>query len=210
MEGLWMKRRPFPPRLLIVRMVSILAFSAPLVAEVARSVYSFFPSLSTSSVTVTIFSSSHRSSWRCFIFFSITKSVLVAIVPPIAKVAWSVSSSLLSLGAASVLTAIISLTVGIVGNDPTILLLETSTSSSINVLHQDKEKGFAIDEWEKMVPKRTLEIEGADIDSGRVQSVEWLLLKKLQNQSQLFSVWCRTLLLIRLTGLNVSILGLSR
>ncbi|KAL2526882.1 hypothetical protein Adt_11936 [Abeliophyllum distichum] len=192
-------------------MVSILAFSAPLVAKVARSVYSFFPSLSTASVTAAIFSSSHRSGWRCFIFFSITKYGICSgsYCSSIAKVAGSVSSSLLSLGAASVLTAIISLMVGAIGDDPTVLLLETSTSSSVNVLHEDKEKGVAIDEWEKMAPKRTLKIEGADMDSRRVKSVEWLLLKKLQNQSQLFSVWCRTLLLICLTGLNVSILGPS-
>ncbi|KAL2529333.1 hypothetical protein Fot_21934 [Forsythia ovata] len=81
---------------------------------------------------------------------------------------WGVSSFLPTLSAACILVAIVPLMVGVVGGDSA-SLLEASMKLSEDVLHQDKGKEVVIDEWEKVVLKKTLEDEGDAVDSGRAK-----------------------------------------
>ncbi|KAL2538812.1 hypothetical protein Fot_20203 [Forsythia ovata] len=101
-------------------------------------------------------------------------------VAPVMGVVDGFSSLLPTSSTAPVLSAI-DLPVMEVGDDSSSLPLGTSMSPSIDVQHQDKEKGVVVNEREKMASERALKDEGSVVDSGRVK---WSRTVPLQGTSE--------------------------
>ncbi|KAL2474422.1 hypothetical protein Adt_35158 [Abeliophyllum distichum] len=96
-----------------------------------------------------------------------TVPILASIALLVVEVVRGVLSSLPTSSAAPVMVAIILPMTGTVRDDSFSLPLETSISLSVDVQHQDKGKGVAIDEGKKIVPKRASKDEGVVVDSER-------------------------------------------
>ncbi|KAL2494030.1 hypothetical protein Fot_37787 [Forsythia ovata] len=80
---------------------------------------------------------------------------------------WGVLSSLPKPGTASVPMATVPSMTGVVGGDSSSIPFEAPVRPSEDVDHQGKGKWVAIDEWERVAPKRTLGDEGDAVGSVR-------------------------------------------
>ncbi|KAL2531262.1 hypothetical protein Adt_04613 [Abeliophyllum distichum] len=110
----------------------------------------------------------------------------------------------------SVPVSTVHLMVGAIGNDSSSLPSEISINPSVVVQHHDKEKGVAIDEGERVAPKRALEDESDAVDSKRVKRGRMAFPQKIVKLIQLLRAQCRPPFLICLTGPNVSTLNPAR
>ncbi|KAL2509912.1 hypothetical protein Fot_33559 [Forsythia ovata] len=189
-------------RLLIPRMASIPTSSVPPVMEVAGGVLSSLPSMSVASVPAVIvlpvievvgsvsssLPSLSAASFSTAIVHSVVEvaggvssstlplsaaSVSTTIVHLVTKVVVGVFSSHLSLSAVFVLAAIVPLTVGAIGDDPSVLSLETSTSCQLTSHIKIKKNRI---KWRQKEPWKVKMLLWILEESRRV---EWLLFKKL-------------------------------
>ncbi|KAL2508699.1 hypothetical protein Fot_32346 [Forsythia ovata] len=97
-----------------------------------------------------------------------------------------------------------------VRNDSSSIPSESSTSSSVDVQHQDKGKGIAVGKGENVASKRGLEGEDAVADSGKIKKSRMALHQEILDSVPASSIAVQDPFLIRLTGRSVSTLGLVK